>query len=177
MKLLNDYYSYPPNPFNKHGPYCVYLFVLPDRMYYVGSTGGDLCERWRKGYNKNLTKAINDMGGVENVPKYILRSGLSRTEAAFFERMFAIIYHSYWPNGYNKAKCGMGERVLQIDKETSEVIQVWPSMTRAAKELKISQGDISMTVHGKRKSAGGFYWCYADSLISATIAQEGGEAY
>lgn len=119
------------------------------------------------------------MGGIENVPKYILRFGLSKSEAAYFERAFSVVYHSRWPNGYNKKPCGLGERIAQIDKETGDIIQVWPSMTNAAKKLKISRGDISMAANCKCKSAGGFYWCFVDRpwISYGYTAHEGGKAY
>lgn len=177
MMYLNCCYSYPPNPFRNHGPYKVYLFVLLNGMYYVGFLKGNPWGRWRKDYNPELTKAIKDMGGIENVPKFILRSGLSKSEAAFFERLFSVVYHSRWPNGYNKKPCGLGERIAQIDKETFDILRVWPSMHYAAKKLKISHGDISEAANGKRKSAGGFYWCFVDRpwMSYGYIAQEGGK--
>lgn len=37
-------------------------------------------------------------------------------------------------------------------------IKEWESSTKAGKELKMSQGNISMVANNKRKSAGGFIW-------------------
>lgn len=64
--------------------------------------------------------------------------------------------------------------VFQIDKDSQRVIQEWPSITSAAKELNVSQSEIVMVANQTprrkkrgatkiyfKKSAGGFRWAYA----------------
>ena len=50
--------------------------------------------------------------------------------------------------------------VLQIDKETNEVIAEYPSAREAARKLNIDQGSISACCRGKQKTAYGFKWQY-----------------
>lgn len=46
--------------------------------------------------------------------------------------------------------------VVQIDKETLEVIKIWPAITTAASKLKIQNIDRAIQRGG---IAGGFFWC------------------
>lgn len=50
--------------------------------------------------------------------------------------------------------------ILQIDKNTGEVIKEYPSIKDASKQLGIDQSQISKCAKGKEKSAGGFIWRY-----------------
>lgn len=52
--------------------------------------------------------------------------------------------------------------VLQLDKETDEIISVYPSMTEAERQLNIYQGTISKCCRGINKTAGGFKWFYKE---------------
>lgn len=148
----------------QHGPFSVYLFEFPDGMTYVGNTGGKPEKRWKKKYNAALTKAIEQAGGIDNVSKTILRTGLSNREANFFEPFYACRYHAY-TNGYNIRPCGSSCSVLQIDKETFEPIKKWDSAYQAEKALKIPRNNIIEAVKGKKRhSAGGFYWCWGTAI-------------
>ncbi len=40
------------------------------------------------------------------------------------------------------------------------LVKTWPCGRIAAKELKISAGNISMVLKGERNSAGGYIWTY-----------------
>ena len=51
--------------------------------------------------------------------------------------------------------------VLQIDKDTNEVIAEFPSIHQVERDLGISQSNISMCCNGKRNIAGGYKWKYA----------------
>ena len=50
--------------------------------------------------------------------------------------------------------------VLQIDKETNEVIQEFNSIAEASKKLNIAKSTICKVCNGKGKTAGGFKWKY-----------------
>ena len=52
--------------------------------------------------------------------------------------------------------------VVQIDKNTNDVIKEWPSMAEAERQLGIRQSNISACCRGvnRLKSAGGFKWQY-----------------
>lgn len=49
------------------------------------------------------------------------------------------------------------EPVLQLD-ENETILQEWISASAAAKELKLSQGNIWSVINGKRNKCGGFKW-------------------
>ena len=49
------------------------------------------------------------------------------------------------------------KQVVQVSKK-GELIKTWESLTKAAKQLKISEGDISRCCNGKRITAGGYKW-------------------
>ena len=51
--------------------------------------------------------------------------------------------------------------VIAIDKITGLILE-FPSAHEASRQTKINQGNISNCCIGRQKSAGGFYWLYAD---------------
>ena len=53
------------------------------------------------------------------------------------------------------------KKVLQLDKDTLEVIREWPSLAEVYKQLGYAQQNISACCLGKLKSAYGFKWKYA----------------
>lgn len=52
--------------------------------------------------------------------------------------------------------------VLQIDKETGEIIRKWNSIIEIVRELGLNGGALSRCCNGGLKSTGGFKWKYAD---------------
>lgn len=50
------------------------------------------------------------------------------------------------------------KRVIQINKETKEVVKVFNSIMEVERELGISNSNISECCSGKRKTAGGYTW-------------------
>ena len=56
----------------------------------------------------------------------------------------------------------LSQPVLQIDKNTNELIKEWTSMAEAERQLGIRQSNISACCRGvnRHKSAGGFKWQY-----------------
>lgn len=51
-------------------------------------------------------------------------------------------------------------QIIQIDKDTNEIIKEWESLTIAGKELGILSSSISSCLTGRFKTAGGFKWRY-----------------
>ena len=51
--------------------------------------------------------------------------------------------------------------VLQIDLETNQIVEEYPSTAEASRQLKISHSGISMCCNGKFKAYKGFKWKYA----------------
>ncbi len=55
-----------------------------------------------------------------------------------------------------------GRRMAQFDKNTLEQINIFNSISGAARSVKTSYYDISLCATGKRKTAGGYIWRYID---------------
>lgn len=52
--------------------------------------------------------------------------------------------------------------VYQIDKNTNEILKKWSYIMEACRELGINSGNVIACCRGKRKTAGGFKWVYAN---------------
>lgn len=50
--------------------------------------------------------------------------------------------------------------VLQIDKNTGKIINLFSSSKEVERQLDFNQGNISSCCLGKQKTAYGYYWCY-----------------
>ena len=61
-----------------------------------------------------------------------------------------------------KENTGLSKPVIQIDPLTGEVICIHSSMSIAAKEAGVDKKGIYMVLNKKQKTAGGFFWQYAD---------------
>lgn len=68
-----------------------------------------------------------------------------------------------WKFG-REIQCGNCRPVLQIEKLTGKVIKKWDSINAAANALRISDSSIGDVCKGRKKSAGGFIWRYADEM-------------
>ena len=53
------------------------------------------------------------------------------------------------------------ECIFQIDKETNEIIQMYPSISEAKRQTNIN--NISACLNGRQKTAGGFKWKYVNT--------------
>ena len=58
-------------------------------------------------------------------------------------------------------RTSVAKPVLQLDKQTGEVIRKWECAADVERELGFNHGSISACCHGKLKSAGGFKWQFA----------------
>ena len=61
---------------------------------------------------------------------------------------------------YNNSH-GPCKKIIQINKDTKEIIKIYNSIIEASKELKISRSSISKCCKGKYKTCGGYIWKYA----------------
>ena len=53
------------------------------------------------------------------------------------------------------------KKVIQINKDTKEIIKIYNSIIEASKELKINRTGISNCCSGRYKTSGGYIWKYA----------------
>lgn len=60
-----------------------------------------------------------------------------------------------------KHKRKLSKPVLQIDKQTGEIVRTWSGMREVQRVLGIAHQNISKCCLGKYKSAGGYVWRYA----------------
>ena len=60
-------------------------------------------------------------------------------------------------DGYNISQ-ESAIQVIMIDKSTLQELQIFPSIKEAGRFLHTSPSHINEAAHGKRKSAGGYYW-------------------
>jgi hypothetical protein len=62
-----------------------------------------------------------------------------------------------------QGRFSLSKPVLQLDKNTEEIINIYPSIGRAQQALNVaSSGHISQVCLGKRKTAYGYKWRYCD---------------
>lgn len=158
-----------------------------DGKWYVGKTDRNPEERWDngKGYpaNAEMTAAIERVGW-DNVPKVIFAQDVAPWVASLVERYTIAEKRALYPNGYNLTTGGdkgyhmakiTRERmsaahkkpIAQLDSDTGEVLNVWESALDAEKALQIHACDISLVVHGKRKTAGKYGWKRFDDITAA----------
>lgn len=52
------------------------------------------------------------------------------------------------------------KKVCKINRDTGKLIKIYSSVRQAGKYSNIRENSISSCCKNKRKSAGGFYWCY-----------------
>ena len=68
-----------------------------------------------------------------------------------------------WCTSQYNIEYSQAKAVIGINKVSGLILE-FPSLMEASRQMGISQGNITMCCQGKKyKSAGGFYWHYADS--------------
>ena len=75
-------------------------------------------------------------------------------------------YPAEWDPAYNLNYGNRSKKymkpVLMIDSDSKEVIRKFDSLKQVETELHISHSKVSAVCYGKRKTAGGFCWRFAD---------------
>ena len=67
-----------------------------------------------------------------------------------------------WCTSQYNTEYSQGKAVIGINKVSGLILE-FPSAHEASRQTGINQGNISSCCKGKKKSAGGFYWHYANS--------------
>ena len=71
--------------------------------------------------------------------------------------------NSEWCTSQYNIEYSQAKAVIGINKVSGLILE-FPSLMEASRQMGISQGNITMCCQGKKyKSAGGYYWHYADS--------------
>ena len=110
-------------------------------------------KRWENTTEEEKQKFIEQRSGEKN-PMY----GKHHTEEWKREKSRKVKEH-HEKYGHPSVK-----RVVQCDKNNN-AIKVWDSMKQVEDELKIHHSAISQCCKGKRKTAGGYKWKYAEENI------------
>lgn len=152
--------------------YCVYKHTAPNGKVYIGITGCNPEDRWRKGYgyhnqNPHFENAIKKYGW-DNITHEVICNQLSRENACEMERFFIQLYKSYDKRyGYNKTLGGDScaqtrERVIEQYSLDGKLLNKYSSLTEAARMSHCNISRISDCANGKRLSTNQFIWLFAD---------------
>lgn len=161
--------------------YTVYRHISPNGKAYVGITSVKPERRWDcgNGYQNNpyFFRAINKYGW-NNFQHEIIFENLTKQQAECAERLLI----GYWDltnhnNGYNishggstvgkhseksKYKNMMSQStrcpVMQIDKDTNEILAIYRSTGEAERKTGVNRGGISACMKNKVHHAGNYIW-------------------
>lgn len=157
--------------------YSVWLLSFTDGKGYVLMTCLDTPDRskWKtwKYYHPELYQAVINAGGMENVRKVMLASGLSKEGAKAVRKAFIHHLNTCAPNGYNRHMSGNHAprpwacQPVEMLDEAGEVLAWFPSGQAASVVTGASKSGISQTIHGIAKTAGGYRWRKADTTTTA----------
>jgi hypothetical protein len=119
---------------------------------------------YHNGYNETLGgdgRSYLVLPEKEIIAFYLKCKNLRKTAEYFHHDVRTIRQLLY---KYNIQRFNSGESlkkpVVQIDKNTGEIIQIFPSATEAEKSVPTGQ-HINQVCKGSRKTAGGYKWAYA----------------
>lgn len=65
--------------------------------------------------------------------------------------------------------CGNSKSVVQISKDSGDIVKVWDNISDVQKELGIDSSNISACCSGKKKSAKGYVWLYYENATEENI--------
>lgn len=155
---------------------------------YVGQTNSTISKRWREhcqcqSHCSILSRAIAKYGESNFIIEEIDGAN-SQTELNYKEWLYVFKNNSLVPSGYNLREGGgskgrhsvQTKNKLSIIAKTSEkhinaikrkqipIVRsdgvVYDSVNNAAREMGVSQGNISSVLRGNRKTTGGFSFTY-----------------
>lgn len=145
----------------------IYCYTSPSGKKYIGQTVQTINNRAKgmrgKGY-RNCSVFYNAIKkyGLENFTLEILEEAhidlLNEKEKEWIAFLDTRI-----PNGYNISEGGEGhsKKVYQYDIDTGEFIAEYPSLTEAARAIKVKTiQNISDCLRERQKSAHGYIWSY-----------------
>jgi hypothetical protein len=133
----------------------------------------------RQTYNYPLYNAIRKYG-IENFVFEILEETISNDEFMYERENY---YYDLYKPEYNQmrpernAADFLRQELLQIDKETLKIVNIFNGVNIAAKQLGISRSGISNVLIGRAKSSNGYYWCLSKDYDSFTKPEPQYEAH
>ena len=130
-------------------------------------------EKQETSYNKHLLRSINKYGYDAFVVDEIIDTAMSMDELNEKEIYYIKRFDSY-KHGFNMSyggdsmsgtarphgkECPTSKKICQISLD-GELIKIWDCATEASQNLNVNYSCISDVCNGKRKTAGGFVWCF-----------------
>lgn len=125
-----------------------------------------------------LQNAVNKHG-LNNFKPYLLeKKEFDSIEDAYEYERHIIERNESYTKGYNMTPGGLGSKssetyaklkatwqnkvdnVLQIDKETYEIINVFASLREVQRQTGFTRSNIAEVCHRRDVSSHGFYWCF-----------------
>lgn len=146
------------------------IFICPLKLAYLNTKNLLLSELGDEfGCDFRIVKRRAEKYGIELNPRHPW-TGRKHTEEhkkMMSERMKNHVVTEETRKKLSLSKIGKSnektrKQILQINKETDEVIKVWDGVILASKELKIHQSSISSCLSGNYKTAGGYKWKYKE---------------
>lgn len=80
-------------------------------------------------------------------------------------------YYLIKNNIYKKPNLKLKFAIIQIDKNTNQFINIFPSIAEAGRQLKITPSGISAVLNNRRQSAGGYKWKKLSTFSEEEIEQ------
>ena len=156
--------------------YCIYKHTNKiNGKCYIGQTKKRPKIRWGKnGYNykycSHFYSAIQKYGW-SNFNHEILEKDIPTLELANEREQYWIKYFNSFYQGYNStlggnSNLGLGIAVLQIDKDTLEVVEKFESIGNASEKMKIPKHNIINCCKRRQVTAGNYCWCYEKDYTS-----------
>jgi len=136
--------------------------------YNCTSGGGSfiMSVETKKKMSRNMLGKLNHMYEKKHSEESKRKMSESRTGKLnhFYGKIFSKEYRKKLSEAHLGKFSGLSnilsKKVIQIDKITNKEIACWFSMCEAAKELNISDSNISQVCRGLRNTTGGFSWRY-----------------
>lgn len=146
---------------------------------YIGQTKQIPNNRWKNGAGYTRDNRLSVFAaaikkyGWNNFAHEIIESDIESQEHANVRETYWIKYYNSYigyekSNGYNMTLGGdsaehLGYPVYQIDKDTMQIVNEFPSTSEASRFFGNGEGNASQIRNccdGKKVSCKGFFWCY-----------------
>ncbi|MEK6880269.1 MAG: GIY-YIG nuclease family protein, partial [Nanoarchaeota archaeon] len=145
------------------------LFNKINEKPYVGQTIQNFKDRLGGhlygGERMVIQKAIKKYG-IENFEKLEIDEAENQEELDYLEEMYAVLFNSYAPNGYNIQKCGRKNRESIVGEggsknykflltKTNEIIEIF-NLKKFSVENNLDYRHLYQVANGKRYSHKGY---------------------
>ena len=122
-----------------------------------------LSEQWRNNVRDSAKRRAGNPQWRNNVRKAAKRRSESQDwQQKNREAAKRRVKDQDWRNSVREGvRRVCAKPIVQLDAETGEVIRRWECARDVERELGISNSSISQCCQGKRKTTGGYRWCFA----------------